>query len=63
LPKLSSNYRKLIDGRWRFLSARLNISLPGIERDVAQALVEEADQLCPCSKAARGNIDIAINLV
>jgi Ohr subfamily peroxiredoxin len=46
-----------------FLSARLNVSLPGIARDVARALVDEADQICPYSKATRGNIDVAINLV
>ena len=46
-----------------FLTTRLNISLPGIDREVAQSLVEEADQLCPYSKATRGNIDVAINLV
>jgi osmotically inducible protein OsmC len=46
-----------------FLSARLHISLPGIEREVAQSLVDEAEQLCPYSKATRGNIDVAINLV
>ena len=46
-----------------FLSTRLNISLPGIEREVAQSLLDEADQLCPYSKATRGNIDVAINLV
>jgi lipoyl-dependent peroxiredoxin len=46
-----------------FLSTRLNISLPGIDREVARSLVEEADQLCPYSKATRGNIDVAINLV
>jgi organic hydroperoxide reductase OsmC/OhrA len=42
---------------------RLNLSLPGVERQAAQALVEEADQTCPYSKATRGNIDVAINLV
>jgi organic hydroperoxide reductase OsmC/OhrA len=42
---------------------RLNISLPGIEREVARSLVDEADQLCPYSKATRGNIDVEINLV
>jgi lipoyl-dependent peroxiredoxin len=52
----------LSDGGY-FLSTRLNISLPGIEREVAQSLVDEADQLCPYSKATRGNIDVAINLV
>jgi Ohr subfamily peroxiredoxin len=46
-----------------FLSARLNASLPGIEREVAQALVEEAHRTCPYSKATRGNIDVEINLV
>jgi lipoyl-dependent peroxiredoxin len=46
-----------------FLSARLNVSLPGIEREVAQVLVDEADQVCPYSKATRGNIDVAISLV
>ena len=46
-----------------FLSTRLNVSLPGIEREVAQTLVDEADRLCPYSKATRGNIDVAIKLV
>jgi osmotically inducible protein OsmC len=52
----------LADGAY-FLSARLNVSLPGIAHEVAQALVDEADQLCPYSKATRGNIDVAIDLV
>jgi Ohr subfamily peroxiredoxin len=52
----------LADGHY-FLSTRLNISLPGLARDVAQSLVEEADQLCPYSKATRGNIAVAIKLV
>jgi lipoyl-dependent peroxiredoxin len=46
-----------------FLQARLNVSLPGIEREVAQALVDAAHQTCPYSKATRGNIDVAISLV
>ena len=46
-----------------FIRARLNISLPGIEREIAQVLVDEADQVCPYSKATRGNIDVLINLV
>jgi lipoyl-dependent peroxiredoxin len=45
------------------LRARLNVSLPGLDREVAQALVEEAHQICPYSKATRGNIDVTINLV
>jgi Ohr subfamily peroxiredoxin len=46
-----------------FLRARLNVSLPGLDREVAQALVDAADQACPYSKATRGNIDVAIKLV
>jgi lipoyl-dependent peroxiredoxin len=45
-----------------FLSTRLSISLPGIAREIAQTLVDEADQLCPYSKATHGNIEVAINL-
>src|SRR5215470_16746142 len=40
-----------------------NIALPGVERAAAQALVEEAHESCPYSKATRGNIDVAIKLV
>jgi Ohr subfamily peroxiredoxin len=46
-----------------FLRTRLNVSLPGVARDVAQALVEEAHQTCPYSRATRGNVDVAIKLV
>ena len=45
------------------LRARLNVSLPGLDRDVAQSLVDAGHQLCPYSKATRGNIDVTINLV
>ena len=45
------------------LQARLNVSLPGLEREVAQTLLEAAHQTCPYSKATRGNINVAVNLV
>ena len=45
------------------LQARLNVSLPGLAHEVAQALVDAAHATCPYSKATRGNIDVAINLV
>jgi lipoyl-dependent peroxiredoxin len=45
------------------LSARLNVTLPGVERELAQALVDEAHEICPYSKATRGNIDVVIKLV
>ncbi len=46
-----------------FLSAQLNVRLPGIEPHIAQTLVDEAHRTCPYSKATRGNIDVTINLV
>jgi Ohr subfamily peroxiredoxin len=45
------------------LRGRLNVSLPGLERDVARAVTEGAHQVCPYSKATRGNIDVTINLI
>lgn len=45
------------------LQARLNVSLPGVDRDVAQQLIDAAHQTCPYSKATRGNIDVVISLV
>ncbi|SFN03040.1 organic hydroperoxide resistance protein [Variovorax sp. OV329] len=44
------------------LQARLNVSLPGLEPSVARAVADGAHQICPYSKALRGNIDIAINV-
>ena len=46
-----------------FLQARLNVSMPGMEREVARALLNAAHQTCPYSKATRGNIDVTINLM
>lgn len=53
---------KLADGAYS-LGVRFNVSLPGLARDVAQALVDGAHQTCPYSKATRGNIDLVIALV
>ena len=46
-----------------FLKARLNVSLPGLDHELAKTLVDEAHQTCPYSKATRGNIDVIINLI
>jgi osmotically inducible protein OsmC len=45
------------------LAARLNVTLPGMEHDAAQSLVEAAHQICPYSVATRGNIDVALSVV
>ncbi len=45
------------------LAARLNVSLPGMDRQAAQELVDAAHQVCPYSLATRGNIEVVINVV
>lgn len=45
------------------LAVRLAISLPGLERAVAQDLVDTAHQVCPYSNATRGNIAVDLRLV
>jgi len=50
------------DGEY-FLSASFSVSVPGVERNVAQGLVEDAEEICPYSKATRGNIAVVFNLV
>ena len=52
-----------ITGGGYLLQARLNINLPGIEREVAQALVDGAHLECPYSKATHGNINVVTNLL
>jgi Ohr subfamily peroxiredoxin len=46
-----------------FLSTRLNITLPGVEPNIARALIDEAHEICPYSRATRGNIEVTIELV
>ena len=45
------------------IEVELNISLPGIERSVAEDLVEKAHKVCPYSNATRGNIDVTLNVI
>ena len=52
-----------LGGDGYFLRARLNVSLPGIEPEIAKALIDGAHQTCPYSKATRGNIEVAITLI
>jgi Ohr subfamily peroxiredoxin len=44
------------------LTARLRVAMPGVDREVAQELVDEAHQICPYSKATRGNIKATITV-
>jgi lipoyl-dependent peroxiredoxin len=45
------------------LQARLNVTLPTLERRGARSILELAHETCPYSKATRGNIKVDINLL
>lgn len=45
------------------IEVELKISLPGMEREAAETLVEKAHKVCPYSNATRGNIDVVLTLV
>jgi osmotically inducible protein OsmC len=49
------------DGEF-FLQARLTVSLPGMDRETARAIIHDAHQICPYSKATRGNIAVELDL-
>ena len=52
----------LDDGAYS-LRARLNVSLPGLDPEIARGIVDDAHQTCPYSKAVRGNIDVTVALI
>ena len=45
------------------LEVSLDVSLPGLPRAEAEALVEKAHQVCPYSNATRGNVDVRLKVV
>lgn len=45
------------------IEVQLQVSIPGIDRAQAQALVDKAHVVCPYSNATRGNIDVTLTLV
>lgn len=45
------------------IQVAMRISLPGMERGTAEALVAAAHKVCPYSNATRGNIDVTLTVV
>ena len=45
------------------LVAELEVSLPGLDREMAEKLVERAHRICPYSRATKGNVDVPITVV
>lgn len=46
-----------------FIQARLNVSLPGIDHETAQKIVDGAHLECPYSKATHGNINVVTTVI
>lgn len=44
------------------IEVELKVSLPGMPREQAQSLVEQAHVVCPYSNATRGNIDVTLTV-
>ncbi|MGA9869629.1 MAG: organic hydroperoxide resistance protein [Rhodococcus sp. (in: high G+C Gram-positive bacteria)] len=44
------------------LEVTLEVTLPNLGRDEAQALADKAHQVCPYSNATRGNIDVTVTV-
>jgi organic hydroperoxide reductase OsmC/OhrA len=45
-----------------YTAARLNVSVSGMDRDLAQKLMDAAHLVCPYSCATRGNIDVVLKM-
>jgi len=52
-----------LEGIEFFLTAKLDVTMPGVDREVATELIQAAHGICPYSKATRGNIAVETNLV
>jgi osmotically inducible protein OsmC len=53
----------LVDDGNFSLAARMNVSLPGVDREVALQVIEIAHNICPYSKAIKNNVPVQFNLV
>lgn len=45
------------------LHVALEVSMPGVPKDQAEALVKKAHEVCPYSNATRNNLDVALSVV
>ena len=50
-------------GAGHCLGAQFTIRVPGLAKEVIEALAHQAHQLCPYSKAVHGNIEVGLNVV
>ena len=46
-----------------FIQARIDVRMPGVAPEVAEAIAHAAHAMCPYSKAVHGNIDVVTTVV
>jgi Ohr subfamily peroxiredoxin len=66
LPKdlfIDAEIDLVLDNEDFSLAARMNVSLPGLDREAALQVIETAHNICPYSKAIKGNVPVQFNLV
>lgn len=62
-PSVDATIDLVMDGNEFFLRAKLDVTIPGIDIELARDLVHVAHQICPYSKAVRGNIEVETNVL
>jgi len=62
-PSVDATIDLLMEGSEFFLRAKLDVTIPGIDIELARELVHAAHQICPYSKATRGNIEVETNVL
>ena len=53
----------VMKGNAYFIQARIDVRMPGVALDVAEAIAQAAHDVCPYSKAVHGNIDVTTNVI
>jgi Ohr subfamily peroxiredoxin len=62
-PSVDATIDLQMEGSAFFLRAKLDVTVPGIDIEVARDLVDLAHEICPYSKATRGNIEVELNVL
>ncbi|MFL6767563.1 MAG: Ohr family peroxiredoxin [Sphingomicrobium sp.] len=62
-PSVDATIDLVMEGAEFFLRAKLDVTIPGIDFELAHELVHLAHEICPYSKATRGNIDVETNVL
>jgi lipoyl-dependent peroxiredoxin len=62
-PSVDATIDLVMENSEFFLRAKLDVTVPGIDIELARELVDLAHQICPYSKATRGNVDVELNVL